>query len=429
MQISFLGIALAGVFSLMVLPSVWAQPADTQPASQPAGSKSIVTLADGTELEGWVTKQGDDVVILQEGGKKVTVAATDVKSISDPLTPAEDYQKRYAAIKPDDVNGMYDLADYVWEHYPDDPELLGKAKVLLDQALEKNPQFTRAILRRRQVVARLEQLSAGTADKAPPAASATPANTSFLVSDRDIYWIRLKELKKNDRVRIQYEKNAQGESALRRYIDMMRGGRDYNWDRRGKEERFLKMSRLEQVAEMLDARPNDVELQKDILIETDPQFMLTFRRRVWPLIQNNCARPNCHGGAVPRGGFKLFVTGDEEKVAYTNFVILSGLQLPGNRRLIDRQDTENSLLLQFGLDKKVAKQSMRHPPVGKADIAPIFVSKRSSRYRTVYDWIDGLEGPVAPNYHMDDYKAPYGMKIDTTGKPTMDFLGEPKKER
>lgn len=412
-HLTVLGMILAGAVSLMVLPMV-----NAQPTTQPDDEIRIVKLKDGSELQGRVTRQGDEVIV-ETAKKKHTLAAGDVVSISEPPTPQEQFQKRFAAINADDSQGFYELARWAWQEYPDNEEMLRKAKGALDTVLEKKPAFTRAKLLLRQVQGKLDQLQAGSADSPAAAVMTPPSDQSGLVTQRDIYWIRLKELKKTDRVRIKYENDV-----LNRYINMMRGKEAYNWDRRSKETRFRNLSRMQQVMEMLDARPNDTGLQKDILVETDPSFMLTFRNSVWPMLESSCAQSSCHGGAKPKGGFKLFVTGDKDRVAYTNFIVLSCLELSGNRQLINRQTTEDSLIIQYGLPKEIGKDALRHP----TKIPPTFRSIRTQRYRSIYDWIRGLKGPRAPDYEMDDYKPPFDMKIDTTGRPAMPFLGEPEKD-
>ena len=106
---------------------------------------------------------------------------------------------------------------------------------------------------------------------------------------------------------------------------------------------------------------------------------------------------------------KLFrTTGRDEKTDYTNFVILDGMtSRDGRYRVIDRQNPDKSLLLQYGLMPELAEA--RHPEKLRQ---PIFLNKSSPSYRHVLNWIQtSLRGPKHPNYRLE-YSPPLGMKLN-----------------
>ncbi|RKY27090.1 MAG: hypothetical protein DRP83_03005 [Planctomycetota bacterium] len=323
------------------------------------------------------------------------------------------YLERRSKIQTTDADALYKLARWVWQKHPNDVDLLKNAKMDLREAMKIAPGHSRAKLLLRRVVAKIKIIESKAAAASPGRASGPGVSDKYLLSHRDILWIRLMEYKpeRDKRVSIKFTNRA-----LKRYCDSMRGSVEDNWDKIGKEKQFYKMPPWKRLAEILRNRPDDIELLQDIHITRDPRFMVEFRSKVWPVVKLQCGNANCHGGPKPAGGLKLFTTASKnEKVDYTNFIILSGFR-KGGRAIIDRQKVEDSLLLQYGLNAKVSKRP--HPQVGGADIRPAFMSTKSAPYRNIRRWITSLEGPMAPNYRLT-YKPPFGMKLNTSGLPDM----------
>lgn len=201
--------------------------------------------------------------------------------------------------------------------------------------------------------------------------------------------------------------------ALKRYVDGMRGRQIDNWDLLRKERKFLAQPRNVQVMEILRNKQDDAKLLQDIHVMSDPRFMNDFRSRVWPILQKSCAAANCHGGPEANGGLKFFVlSGTNSRVEYTNFLIISGWR-KGKSRLLDRQNLESSLILQYGLNRRVSQKP--HP----VEIPPVFTNTRAANYRRVHKWMRSLQKPLSPDYHIHAGYAPAGMKLDTSGTPLM----------
>lgn len=388
--------------------TIWSTTAEAQSEKKPY---KLVRLKDGREFKGVVTRTATTIRVETKYGAQV-YPLEQVESITDIQRPKDVYLEKLSKIDSSDAEALYGLAKWVWDKHGEDLELLKSARRNLTDALKLKKDYTRAGLLSKQIDGKIKFLEEGEPGK-PPGPEAQFADTD-LVSERDILWIRLMELDKGDHVTIRYKNKA-----LQRYIQSIRGQAIDDWDRRGKERRFLALPRRLQVMEILRNKRDDTELLKDIHITSDPRFMLDFRTKIWPIVRQSCAAGNCHGGARPNGGMKLFViSGKNDRVDYTNFVILSGL-LVKNHRLLNRQNPANSLLLQFGLNRKVAKVDKRHP----REIPPIFSSIEATRYKIVSDWIKGLKGPMHPNYHLK-YKPPFGMKLETSGR--VDILGPNK---
>lgn len=330
------------------------------------------------------------------------------------ITKAQnDYLEQRRTIKVGDPDALFKLAEWVWEKYPDNIELLDNAGMDLKEALRLKSDHLRAKLLLVQVTEKIKFLKKKTAPKKTGGIRKPVISDKYLLSDRDILWVRLMEYRPtlDKKISIKFKNRV-----LKRYTDSMRGSEDDGWDIIGKDGRFYKMPYWKRMDEILRNRPDDTSLLQDIHITRDPKFMVDFRSKVWPVVQQGCASVNCHGGQQPKGGLKFFTTASKNrKVDFTNFVILSGFS-SGGKRLINRQGVEKSLLLQYGLNSKVSKNL--HPQVNGVDIKPTFLSMKSGSYKNIRKWIAFLEGPLAPNYHLK-YKPPFGMKLNTSGLPDL----------
>ena len=102
--------------------------------------------------------------------------------------------------------------------------------------------------------------------------------------------------------------------------------------------------------------------------------MTEFKTVVWPILAESCATSQCHGGANAGGRLRLFNAQlDDPRILYTNFYILHALSENG-LKMLDRANKEDSLLLQYGLPRDIAKAP--HPE--KMRIEPVF---RTSPWR------------------------------------------------
>jgi hypothetical protein len=168
-----------------------------------------------------------------------------------------------------------------------------------------------------------------------------------------------------------------------------------------------------------------VQLRDDVVVETDPAAIQEYRRLVQPLVLANCATVGCHGG-MSAGNLVLNTTAATNELAsYTNFYILeqyaqkiksAGDQQsvfgsgPVEREMIDRTHAEDSLLLQYGLPRNLAK--FPHPEA--RNFRPAFLHGREdTKYRAIANWIGSVLAPVEPKYGID-YQPPKGTTAATT---------------
>jgi hypothetical protein len=392
------------LLSALVLACLHAPP--TRGQEKQEGKTVAVKLKDGRTFQGVIKKRDDGIEVRTIGGV-LKFREDEIESIQPVVSPKDAYMIRRDETDTNSAESLYRLAKWVWENHQGDLVLLQHARSDLRSALKIDKNYTRARLLLRQVEAKIKILNASVPGPSRPGESLTVEDRD-LVTQRDILWIRLKELRPTDRVMIQYKNKV-----LKRYADEMRGRNVDDWDRHGKEDHFLRQPRSIQVMEILRNKPNDLKLLQDIHVMRDPKFMTDFRSQIWPILQNNCAKANCHGGPTPNGELKFFaIPGVNSRADYTNFLIVSGWR-KGKNRLLDRQDIEASLILQYGLNPKVAQK--KHP----FEIPPVFTGIRSANYRRVYQWMASLKKPLAPNYHIHAGYRPAGMSLDTSGIPFM----------
>lgn len=138
------------------------------------------------------------------------------------------------------------------------------------------------------------------------------------------------------------------------------------------------------------------ELYPQIEVLSEPDHLNLFRQRVhntW--LMNNCATSRCHGG-VDAG--RLFLHNrnyKDERVRYTNLLILDSLEFDG-RPLINYDDPMMSLVIQYGLPRNEAR--LPHPNV--RGWRPAFTNANARLLEDAVAWIRGMYQP-RPKYPVD----------------------------
>ncbi|MBS3735108.1 MAG: hypothetical protein KGY99_09310 [Phycisphaerae bacterium] len=363
----------------------------------PADAKrQRVTLRDGGEIVGEVVKSGDTYTITTPGGVTMRVAADNVESIEDIVTPQDEY---------DDQAAGEDLSDplvrYRLGRWASDKGYLQIAERELTKAIElRDGEFEMAQLLLKQVRQRIAATEDTGADDGGDAADDGVA-AKHLMTMEDVNRIRRHELREDEEVAVSFKNNVR-----RRFVRANHGKGDFKEP--GFERTFWRMSPLEQARYILKhTDETERAMRDDILLRRDPQFMVTYQRDIWPLIRNSCATAGCHGEKAAEGTFRLFpIAGNLTRAHYTNFYILSTHAVDG-WKLIDRDHPDLSLLVQYGLPARYAER--RHPSA----IEPIFRDRDDPKYRRLVDWIESLDGPPFRGYDVA-----YEPPAPGSGEPT-----------
>lgn len=380
------------------------------------GQAKVVTLKDGRKITGEVTKTDTAYHVKTRFGT-VLCPMEDVVSIKDAAKTDGDYEQRRA--KAETAEDHFKLGKWAF-----DKKKLDIARRELKEALKLDSKFERASLLLKRVEAEIEGKGKPPPKVQPvitrPDTGQTQLRKEWLLTDEAISKIRLEELRTyrdeqgwlllRDKVSIQFRNKVLG-----RFIDLMRGRDEFENTRA--EEAFRVLPKSRQVAYILDKIDRDnAAIKNDIVIGSDPLFMLGFRNQVWPIMEQHCALAPCHGGATGKGGFKLLPgSGRNPKVEYANFLILDRFS-SGDYAMIDRDYPDLSLFLQYGLDRDIARK--KHSD--KVTFAPPFPNTKRSNYKYVYDWIESLQNVPRPDYRVD-YVPPFSKKAGsktTPDKPT-----------
>ena len=172
------------------------------------------------------------------------------------------------------------------------------------------------------------------------------------------------------------------------------------------EQRALYRADPLEIVEMLfTLKARDLYHQVNVI--TEPFALNLFRRRVhnaWLL--NTCATSRCHGG-VGAGRFFLHRRGyKDERVRYTNFLILQRLEVDPDWSLVNYDEPMMSLIVQYGLPRHLARRP--HPDV--SGWKPVFGRGGQRMLRDTVNWIDSMMQP-RPEYPVE-YEPPRMGPLD-----------------
>lgn len=266
---------------------------------------------------------------------------------------------------------------------------LGKydeARAAAERALKANPNMQDARLLMLRIQAELAKRPVKNGDK-PVAGAAEKGN---LLTMEDVYRIRMYEMADED---LKSVRGTIDRKELERFWDevVLKDTRTTGTSRDDRNA-FLGSGLAAQVGRIKAL--NATEYFEKVKVTSDPESLQTFRTRIQPFVLQNCATAACHGGADPNG-FKIYGTAGRrpsDLETYTNFYMLS-TYTKGGAKMIDRDNPDDSLLLQYGLPAN----SARTPHPGKVDMRPMYSGKDDKRFQDVVGWIRKLSWPK-PNY-------------------------------
>ncbi len=370
----------------------------------------ILTLKDGRRITGELVSQSPDNVVIKIANISTTFDRTMVAKIEEKLTITEQYQQRLERLAKDDLAGRYQLAQWLYEqgdvrNADLSAEQRAKADELaikqLNWLLQDDSDHVQAKMLRGLVAQRIEQRrrAAETAperDDPPRRADETdrdaaPAERPKYLTEEQRNLLKIYEINLRDRPTVVVRPDT---------VDKIYDNPTYRADQAmadyqgvtGKAK-FRNLPGYEQLRILFDLRAR--ELYEEVVIRTEPQALKEFRTRINPTyVARYCGE--CHGPDRAEHPPIVFNRkANSEQVAYTNFLILSRMR-GGKRDLIDRQNPEESRLLQFGLPRDEA--AYPHPDVRK--FRQYFTGPEDRRYVEMVEWIRSLYFP-APQYPID----------------------------
>ena len=380
----------------------------------------VLKTVDGQTYDGDIDDKKDpEALIVTVRGITTRIERSRVASVDYPTGSAQqNFADRLKRLGARDVPGRMALAreafnahDYV------------TARTAVDQVMAIDPNNADAVAFAETIRGqmRLEAAKKLPADHGG-AATTTPASTEptsqpgsdKVLRAQDINTIRQLELRPDDNaVRIRFERDVK-----KRYLS-------YTTMRPAE---FNSMTPLQQALLIIDK--GAPEMRRDVMVLSDPPALFQYRRQVQPLVLQNCATSGCHSDHNPKK-FWLVEPADSDAATYTNFYILDkytkayksgegGVFGRGDLRVIDRQQPDQSLVLQYGLPGSMAEQP--HPDV--PNFKPVFRGKNDPRYAAIAAWIGKALRPVDPDYGID-FPVPGSSATSAATRPASQPTSQP----
>jgi hypothetical protein len=365
------------------------------------GRPGVLVTRQGQTLNGDIKEQ-DQTYVVTIRGIDTIVQRRDVVSVEFHEDVEKQFQEKLARLGPKDVKGRIELARWAFDR--DQYDLARKA-LEAARAIEPNNADATRMLETVQSQIRLERAAqtrpAGAAPRAPSTSPSTqptgPATTSrHLLTADDINIIRQLEInpKQDTQLRVTFNNDVR-----KRFIT----------EENLNPASFASLRPQEQALRILDY--GTPQMRRDVQIMSDPAAMLEYRRVIQPLVLQNCATSNCHGGtAGGAGGLFLFSPADNDAMTYTNFYILQSYRQPGEQtggvfggadlRMIDRASPRQSLLVHYALPPTIAE--FDHPDV--RGYRPALRNRDDPNYARLLDWITFA---LVPTREASDYGIDY----------------------
>jgi hypothetical protein len=366
-------------------------------------------LKDGSSVTGDVSETAGGYLVKSKYGSR-EISKSDVVKIADVVSFLDEYKQKLAGIDAKSAEDHFKLAD--WAYNNNQP---GVAEKEARQALEIDKEHSGAKKLLELLTAGTTAGDGGTGGTKDGATGQTSPPVKpgeiRLVNAADIDRIRLAELFDDEnQLPIVFQNNV-----AKRFLES-ESGRDIASDPKALARFHVAQLGFKavQMRDAVEGQPNAEDIKKDIVVKSDPRVVAKMRASVWPLVASRCGNRDCHGGAKLNGVVRLVNRGDEAtSVAYTNFVLLDGTVNKSGDRLIDRNEPERSLLLQYGLPNTIPPQVGQSRHLKVKGWIPLYKNESAEAYRTALAWIRSLR-KNAPATTLE-YKAPDGVTLDFGG--------------
>lgn len=345
----------------------------------------VLKLKDGRTLSGILVMKNDGGITLRpEGGENIAFANAEIVESSFQKSPREEYAEKRALVKDDDLSGRYTLL--LTFYYANQKSASAKAfcKDEAEQLLKDFPDSASIQKLHRAVSQAAEKPDAaavapdagtgGTATQIPdpgtPAAAVVPLMSA---NDQNLLRLYQFDFKKDAKLSLTIPKDvvddlfkSKGDSEeLKKY--KVAGG----------PLKFRNLRPVEQLEVIFDLRER--ELYPKIKVGGEPASLLTFRTDIHAMLIGYFTQR--FAAQVP-GLIAKPKNISSPAEAYTNFLALSLASVDGHA-VIDHQSPADSLLLQWGLPRDLAK----YPAPEIKGWKPYFTGTNDSRFIEISRWI------------------------------------------
>jgi hypothetical protein len=357
----------------------------------------VLFTKDGRVFSGLLVKQTPEAYVLDIAGVETTFQATLIERVRLLAPVLERYKEMRDAVPADDVERRAELVVWLADRRQLELALL-EAEVLL----ARNPKSVSAkrlyeqIKTKAALVKPVERVPGGGpgGQREGPEGPAIRAIDFPLLNEKQINLIKVFEvdLAQNPRVIVP-------QAVVRDLIEQYSSSPLIPATRSGREELVRRPGvELLNLIYRLRAR----EFYDRVQILDHPESLRRFRDEVQrTYVLNACATSGCHGG-TEAGRLQLATfRANSDQAVYTNFYILQQYRTDTGEPLLNLDQPERSLLVQYGLPRELARS--RHPAVlldGKDQWKAGLSGPDDRRLKATVEWIKGLYRP-RPEYEME----------------------------
>jgi hypothetical protein len=347
------------------------------------GQTGVVFLRNGQQREGIVLEDAFDYVRLEIDGIEARLPRGTVDHVMLEPTFDERYAQYKAALAGHQPDRHLELCRWLVNQRRYDLALV-ELKVLM---ANDPPAGTRHLLNLVEAQLALQAEARRTPPDEEDAAHGEPSDGEYeppggLISRDDVNLIRVFEIDFDRPPKVSVEPHT-----IQAMIDTYAAS---GFIPRSESERraLFRAEPLEIVELLFKLRAR--ELYPQIKVITEPWALNLFRRRVhntWLL--NNCATSRCHGGAGAGRFYLHRHRYKDERVRYTNLLILHRLELDPQWPLLNYDEPMMSLIIQYGLPR----QQARHPHPDVKGWKPVFGPGGQRMLRDTLHWLDAMMKP------------------------------------
>ncbi|MHC4764926.1 MAG: hypothetical protein ACYTF2_07450 [Planctomycetota bacterium] len=357
------------------------------------GQTGVVILRNGQQREGIVLEDAFDHVLLDIDGIQARLPRETVDHVILEPTFAERYQQYKTALGENQPQRHLDLCNWLMSERQYE---LARTELLELLATEPLPEAQRLLnVVEAQLALREKPAGSGPDDPGPPA-GARDEPPGELLTHEDVNLIRVYEIDFDRPPKVSVEAET-----IRAMIEQYSASRLIPGTE-SERHQLYRADPIEIVELLFKLRARDLYPQVNVI--TEPWALNLFRRRIhntWLL--NNCATVRCHGGG-PAGRFYLHRHRyRDERVRYTNLLILHRMNLDPNWLLVNYDEPAMSLIVQYGLPRQQARKP--HPDV--KGWKPVFGPGGQRMLHDTISWIDAMMKP-RPKYPVDFEAPPLG---------------------
>ncbi|MDG2030527.1 MAG: hypothetical protein P8J45_05925 [Phycisphaerales bacterium] len=365
------------------------------------GEHGVVYMRDGSGLEGLVLSDGFDEVVIEVEGIRHRVPRTDVDHVE--LYPGFEEWLTYARskIRPEDLEARIELAKWMMENKR---LQLAREELTAIIAIDDHPE-ARQLLELTEVRIELENEGTENPTPMPPKQNRTEGLPKRQLTAEDVNIIRVFE--------IDFRNPPKVSLGPRVIDDLIAQHADHPLIPNDAQQRkkLFSLHDIDQVKLIFDVKAR--ELYPRILVESIPHSLALFRKNVhnaWLI--RNCATSGCHGGQNSGRFFLHRADATDSRTILENLLILERLDIEGPYKLVDYENPEMSLLVQYAMPQTESR--VPHPDV--PGFKAVFPSGKSRIRTNTENWIRSMYQP-RPKYPVD-YIPPTQVKpLETPAPP------------